>query len=138
LASDKQHSIVAVVDDDPRVRESLKDLLDSAGIETRSFTSAEEALQPGGLEEVRCLITDVRMPGIDGRELQRRVTATLPALPVIFVTAHHDDEVRRNALAQGAFAFLYKPVDGEELLDTIDAALRWIRTRAFILRVSQG
>jgi FixJ family two-component response regulator len=120
---DQQHCIVAVVDDDPRVRESLENLFDSAGLETRSFTSAEEALQPGKLESICCMVTDVRMSGIDGCELQRRVASALPSLPVIFVTAHHDEEVRRNMLIQGAFAFLYKPFDGEELLNAVDAAL---------------
>jgi FixJ family two-component response regulator len=130
VADHQQNCIVALVDDDARVRESLKHLLYSAGIETRSFSSAEEALQPGVLDSVCCLVTDVRMPGIDGRELHRRVAASFPALPVIFVTAHPDDEVRSHALTQGAFAFLYKPVDGEELLGTVDAAVKWSRDKA--------
>jgi FixJ family two-component response regulator len=112
------------VDDDPRVREALEHLLDSAGMEHKSFASAEEALQPGQLESVDCLIADVRMPGIDGRELQRRLSASLPKLPFIFVTAHHDDEVRQDVLSRGAFAFLYKPFDGEELLNIVGAAVR--------------
>jgi FixJ family two-component response regulator len=130
VADHQQHCIVALVDDDARVRESLKHLLYSAGIETRSFSSAEEALQPGVLDSVCCLVTDVRMPGIDGCELQRRVKAILPALPVIFVTAHPDDHVRDHALTQGAFRFLYKPVDGEEFLRTVDAAVKWNRDKA--------
>ena len=129
MANHLQHCIVALVDDDARVRESLEHLLYSAGVETRSFPSAEEALEPGGLDSVCCLITDVRMPGIDGCELQRRVVAMLPALPVIFVTAHYDDVVRRKALAQGAFAFLFKPIDGEEFLETVDGAMRWSRNK---------
>jgi FixJ family two-component response regulator len=64
------------------------------------------------------------MPGIDGCELQRRIASTRPALPVIFVTAHQDDEIRQNVLARGAVAFLYKPFDGEELLNIVDAAMR--------------
>jgi FixJ family two-component response regulator len=124
MAAEKQHRIVAVVDDDPRVREALEHLLDSAGMEHKSFASAEEALQHGQLESVDCLIADVRMPGIDGRELQRRLSASLPRLPLIFVTAHHDDEVRQDILSRGAFAFLHKPFDGEELLNTVDAAVR--------------
>jgi FixJ family two-component response regulator len=123
LVTDEQHCIVAVVDDDPRVRESLYSLLDSAGIEARLFASGEEALRPGGLESIGCLITDVRMTGIDGCELQRQVTTTLPALPIIFVTAHHDDEIRQYAMNHGAFAFFYKPFDSEELLNTVGAAL---------------
>jgi FixJ family two-component response regulator len=130
MADHQQHCIVALVDDDARVRESLEHLLYSAGIETRSFRSAEEALQPGELNSVCCLITDVRMPGMDGCELHRRVAASLPALPVIFVTAHPDDEVRGHALTQGAFAFLYKPVDGEEFLSTVNAAVKWGRDEA--------
>jgi FixJ family two-component response regulator len=132
VADNQQPRIVAIVDDDARVRESLKHLLYSAGIETRLFRSAEEALQTGELGSVCCLITDIRMPGIDGCELQRRVAATLPALPVIFVTAHPDDELRGHALTQGAFAFLYKPVDGEEFLSTVDAAVKWRRDRASV------
>jgi|SRR5258705_3806005 FixJ family two-component response regulator len=125
-----QHCIVALVDDDPRVRESLKHLLYSAGIETRPFGSAEDALQPRGLDSVCCLVTDVRMPGIDGCELQRRVAARLPELPVIFVTAHPEEDVRSQALAQGAFAFFYKPVDGEEFLATVNAAVKWNRDKS--------
>ena len=124
MADHQQHCIVALVDDDARVRESLKHLLYSAGIEPRLFRSAEDALRPGGLDSVCCMVTDVRMAGMDGCELQRRVAAILPALPVVFVTAHPDDEVRSHAIAQGAFAFLYKPVDGEELLATVDAAVK--------------
>lgn len=130
MADHQQHFIVALVDDDARVRESLEHLLYSAGIETSSFSSAEEALQPGKLDSVSCLVTDVRMPRIDGCELHRRVAAIFPALPVIFVTAHPDDEVRSKALTQGVFAFLYKPVDGEEFLGTINAAMKWSRPTA--------
>jgi FixJ family two-component response regulator len=124
MAVEKQHRVVAVVDDDPRVREALEHLFDSAGVEHRSFASAEEALQQGKLEAIDCLIADVRMPGIDGRELQRRLSASLPKLPLIFVTAHHDEEVRQDILDRGAFAFLLKPFDGEELLSLVDAAMR--------------
>jgi FixJ family two-component response regulator len=130
VADHHQHCIVALVDDDARVRESLKHLLYSAGIESRSFSSAEEALQRGALDSVCCLVTDVRMTGIDGCELHRRVAVLLPALPVIFVTAHPDDEVRNHALTQGAFAFLCKPVDGEEFLSVVDAAVKWSRGTA--------
>ena len=130
MADHQQHCIVALVDDDARVRESLKHLLYSAGIEPRLFRSAEEALQPGELDSVCCLVTDVVMPGIDGCELQRRVAAMFPALPVVFVTGHPDNEVRSHAIAQGSFAFLYKPVDGEEFLGTVDAAMKWSRDQA--------
>jgi FixJ family two-component response regulator len=116
--------IVAVVDDDPRIRESLKDLLASAGFVARLFRSAEEILKADDLGVSCCLITDVRMPGIDGWELQRAAYATFPDLPIIFITAHQDDVPRQRALELGAFALLYKPFDGEELLDAVNAAIQ--------------
>lgn len=117
-------SVVVVVDDDQRVRESLGDLLCVAGFVVRLYRSGEEALQAGNLDNACCLVTDVRMQGMDGSELQRHVIATQPHLPIIFVTAHHDDAVRRQVLRKGAFAFLYKPCDGEELLAVIANALK--------------
>jgi FixJ family two-component response regulator len=118
------HQDVVVIDDDPRVRESIKDLLESAGYSVRLFPSADEILHTDDLTAAGCLITDVRMPGVDGCELQRRTTMAYPELPVIFVTAHHDDEVRQRTLDSGAFAFIFKPFDGEELLKKVAAALR--------------
>jgi FixJ family two-component response regulator len=123
LLAGNQQSVVAVVDDDPRVRESLQDLLASAGIETRLFQSAEEILQNNGLETAGCLITDVRMSGIDGSELHRLALAEFPNLPIIFITAHHDEKIHQKALSMGAFAFLHKPFDGEKLLSAVGAAL---------------
>lgn len=123
MVARRQQCTVAVVDDDLWVRESLEYLLDSAAIKTRSFCSAEEALRPGGLDAICCLITDVSMPGMDGLELKRHTAIAYPALPVIFVTAHHDEELRQRALNMGAFAFFYKPFDAEELLGAVDEAL---------------
>jgi FixJ family two-component response regulator len=113
---------VIVVDDDPRVRQSLEGLLSSAGFRIQLFGSAAEVLASGVLEYASCLITDIRMPGIDGWELQRRSAALYPRLPLIFVTAHHDEAAPQQALGSGAFAFFYKPFDGEELLRTVEAA----------------
>jgi len=113
---------VIVVDDDPRVGRSLESLLNSAGIEVRVFGSGGQILESGALAEAGCLTTDVRMPGMGGSELFRRTTAVYPLLPIIFVTAHQDEEALRFALDEGAFAFLYKPFDGEELLGTLEAA----------------
>ena len=108
--------IVAVVDDDPRVRESLESLIASAGLTACVFSRAEDFLRGGGLAAAGCLITDVRMPGMDGVALQRLVRSLRPDLPVIFITAHHDDEVERRALAEGAACFLRKPFDAGELV----------------------
>ena len=115
--------IVAAVDDDFRVRESIESLVESAGHTPLVFASAEEFLQSGAPESAICLITDVRMPGIDGLELQRRVRLKYPRLPVIFMTAHYDNEIRQRALSQGAVGFLYKPFDAADLLGAIDFAL---------------
>lgn len=116
--------VVAVVDDDPRVRESVNDLLASAGFDARLFGSAEEFIQTRDLELSCCLITDVRMPGMDGWELQRIAVQKLPKLPIVFITAHQDDEARKRAIELGAFALLYKPFDGEELLEVVDSAIK--------------
>jgi FixJ family two-component response regulator len=115
--------IVVGVDDDFRMRESIESLVESAGFAPLVFSSAEEFLQSGKLADATCLITDVRMPGMDGIELQRRVRLVRPELPIIFITAHYDDEIRRRALDGGAIEFLYKPFDGEGLLRAIDRAV---------------
>lgn len=111
--------VVVGVDDDFRVRESLARLAESAGYAPLLFSSADEFLQSGTLAEASCLIIDVRMPGMDGIELQRRVRIERPKLPVIFISAHFDDEIRRRALDGGAVDFMYKPFDGADLLRAI-------------------
>jgi FixJ family two-component response regulator len=115
--------IVAAVDDDFRVRESIESLVESAGYDASVFSSAEEFLRSKTLAVTVCLITDVRMPGMDGLELQRRVRLERPTLPVIFISAHYDDQIRQRALNQGAAGFLYKPFDAADLLGTIQPTL---------------
>ena len=115
--------IVAAVDDDFRVRESLKSLLESAGYGPLVFSSAEEFLQSGTLATATCVISDVRMPGMDGIELQRRIRLERPALPVILISAHYDAEVRQTAIDEGAVDVLYKPFDATDLLKIIQSAL---------------
>jgi len=115
--------IVAAVDDDYRVRESIESLVASAGHIPLVFASGEEFLESGAPSSAVCLITDVRMPGIDGLELQRRVRLQYPRLPVILITAHYDTEIRQCALKQGAAGFLYKPFDAADLLGAIELAL---------------
>jgi FixJ family two-component response regulator len=115
--------VVAVVDDDPRVRESLESLLESAGFSARVFSLGEDFLRGDHLAATNCLITDVRMPGMNGLDLQRRTRQARPELPIIFITAHHDDDVERSALAQGAAFFIRKPLDAAELLRAIRLAL---------------
>ena len=116
-------SIVAAVDDDFRVRESIKGLLESAGYAPLVFSSAEEFLKSGTLAAATCVITDVRMPGMDGIELQRRIRIERPTLPVILISARYNADVRQAAIDQGALAFLFKPFDAADLLKIIQSAL---------------
>ena len=116
-------SLVVGVDDDVRVRESIARLAKSAGYEPKVYPSAEALLESGILAEAACLVSDVRMPGIGGLELQHRVKAAYPKLPVILISAHVDEEVRIRALDDGAVEFLYKPFDGEELLRAVQRAI---------------
>jgi FixJ family two-component response regulator len=121
---------VVAVDDDFRVRESIESLVKSAGYEPAVFSSAEEFLQSQTLAAATCVITDVRMPGMDGIELQRRIRLERPELPVIFISAHNSEEIRRKALDEGAVDFLYKPFDAANLLDVIQAALANARAKS--------
>ena len=111
--------VVAAVDDDRRVRESIQSILESAGYEPVAFESGEAFLASGTLSQVVCVVADVRLPGIDGLELQRRVRRHRPSVPIILITAHDDDDIRRQALRDGAAAFMVKPFDGGELLEHI-------------------
>lgn len=115
--------IVAAVDDDFRVRESIESLIQSAGYAPVVFSSAEEFLESGRLAAATCVITDVRMPGMDGIELQRRIRLERPTLPVILMSAHHNAEIRQKAIDEGAVAFLYKPFDATDLLKIVQSAV---------------
>jgi len=115
--------IIAAVDDDFRIRESIASLLESAGYAPLVFSSAEEFLQSGSLTTAACVITDIRMPGTDGVELQRRIKLERPTLPVILISAHHDATVRQTAIDEGAVDVLYKPFDGGNLLAIIQSVL---------------
>lgn len=115
--------LVAAVDDDFRVRESITSLLESAGYAPVVFSSAEEFLQSGKLAVATCVISDVRMPGMDGIELQRRIKLERPKLPVILISAHHNPEVRQKAIDEGAVDVLYKPFDATDLLKIIQSVL---------------
>src|SRR5262249_46625164 len=116
--------LIAIVDDDDALRDSLDDLLRSLGFRTQEFRSAEAFLSANQARETACLILDVRMPGMNGIELQRQIIAANWLIPIIFVTAHADADARARALEAGAVAFLYKPCREEDLLNAIDAALK--------------
>jgi FixJ family two-component response regulator len=117
-------SVVVAIDDDRRVRDSLQSVLESAGYAAELFASAEAFLSSGAIIRAGCAIVDVRLPGMDGLELQRRIRRERPALPVIVVTAHDDDETRRQAMEGGAVAFMVKPFDAAELLERVEAAMK--------------
>lgn len=125
MTNPARHTIVVVaVDDDFRVRESLESLVESAGYQPELFSSAEEFLGSGKLAVAACVITDVRMPGMDGIELQRLIRQQRPTLPVIFISARDDSATRSMALHEGAVSFLQKPFDGADLLKQIQTVLR--------------
>ena len=115
---------ISIVDDDESVREALKSLLKSAGFNAEAFASAEEFLNSGHLPGTDCLILDVRMPGMSGVELQDFLTASDEGVPIVFISAHADEEARARALESGAIDFLQKPFSDEALLSAIDAAIR--------------
>ena len=116
--------IVAVVDDDESVRESLPDLLREFGYATRTFLSAEEFLASDCVGPTRCLILDIAMPGMTGPDLQRELIRRRQAIPTIFITANGDKTVRPRLLEQGAVECLFKPFSDTALLEALNAALR--------------
>jgi len=118
------HSVICVVDDDESVRESLEGLMRSVGFAVNTFASAEEFLDSDHLRNTDCLILDVRLPGMNGLELQRQLATSHSEIPIIFITSHEDDEVRARALNAGAVDYLLKPFNDEDLLNAIDAALK--------------
>jgi FixJ family two-component response regulator len=124
MSCQKQTKLVAIVDDDDSVRSTLQELLRSAGFPSRGFESAEAFLGSGDQQETACLITDIRMPGMSGLELQARLNAERCKIPTIFITAHGDEEMRFQALRAGAVEFLPKPFDDEALIESVRAALR--------------
>jgi FixJ family two-component response regulator len=115
--------LVAIVDDDASMRAAVQDLLSSVGIKARSFASAEEFLLSGLQSEIACLISDIRMPGMTGLDLQARLVAEGCRTPIIFITAYGNTRTRTQALAAGAVEFLVKPFDDERLIGTVRAAL---------------
>lgn len=116
--------LIAVVDDDDALRNSLDDLLQSVGFRVQGFASAEAFLQAQPAPETACLLLDVRLPGMNGLELQRQLGGMHWRIPIIFVTAYADDDVRAHALAAGAIAVLSKPCREADLLHAIDVALK--------------
>jgi FixJ family two-component response regulator len=116
--------LISIVDDDATVRVSMQRLISSAGFRAEAFASAEDFLRAGHLQDTACLVVDMRMPRMSGLELQQQLTTANCLLPLIFITAHGDDETRTQALRAGAVDFLPKPFSGEALLRAIQAGLQ--------------
>ena len=116
--------IISIVDDDISVRRSTRRLLRSSGFHTEAFASAEEFLDSKAATATACLILDLRMPGMNGLELQRRLAQTGNRVPIIFLSAHASEEDERSALRAGAVQFLRKPISKEALLSAIRDALK--------------
>jgi FixJ family two-component response regulator len=119
----QESRLVAIVDDDELMRGALQGMLREAGLPARAFASGEEFLSSGAQHLSSCLITDVRMPGMSGLELQARLNAEQIRVPIIFITAHGDERARVQALRSGAADFLAKPFDDEVLLRSVRAAM---------------
>ena len=115
--------LVAIVDDDQSVQRSMQDLIESDGLSALCFSSAEQFLDSQARSKVACLIADIRMPGMSGLELQAKLKAERCRVPVIFITAHGDAEMRTLAMGDGAVEFLTKPFNDAVLLEVVHAAL---------------
>jgi FixJ family two-component response regulator len=116
--------LIAVVDDDEAIREAVQSLIRSVGLRVAVFSSAEDFLHSGQLQATACLIVDVRMPRMSGLELQQQLATAHDPRPIIFITAHGDEEARTRALKAGAVAFLDKPFSDDILLKAVQSALQ--------------
>lgn len=116
--------VVAVVDDDESVRESLPDLLRTFGFSAHVYSSAEEFLASDSAARTEFLVLDIAMPGMDGLALQRELKSRGREIPIVFITASRDEAVRTQALVEGAVAVLFKPFSDTALLDVLNAGLQ--------------
>ena len=121
--AEKKARVVCVVDDDESLRRSVRNLLSLVGFRVETFVSAEEFLESAHRANTGCLVLDLRMAGMNGLDLLRHLAATGSRIPVIILTAHGDEEARRQSLEAGAAAFLGKPFRSDALLDAVRTAL---------------
>lgn len=115
--------LVCVVDDDESMREALQSLLKSVGFRTAIFASANEFLNAEIIAETDCLILDVRMPEMNGLQLQQKLVAENSRVPIVFISAHSEQDEKAQALSAGAIDFLYKPFSEDALLGAVAAAI---------------
>ena len=118
-----ERPLVAIVDDDISVRESLPDLLEQVGFSVRAFASAEEFLTADAVDATMCLVLDVGLPGMSGPDLQRELGHRGRRVPVVFITAKGDEFLQARLVAAGAVACLFKPFSDTALIEAVEAAL---------------
>lgn len=123
MPADQTSKLVAIIDDDEAMQDSLHDLMEAAGLVARTFGSAEEFLDSDLHRKAACLIVDVRMPKMSGLQLQATLKEEGCNVPIIFITAHGDARMRIRAMREGAVEFLAKPFDHQLLLKRIRTAL---------------
>ena len=123
MPSDQKSKLIAIIDDDEAMQDSLRDLMEAAGLVAGSFGSAEDFLKSDLHRKAACLIVDVRMPKMSGLELQARLKDEGCNVPIIFITAHGDAKMRIQAMRRGAVEFLAKPFDHQLLLKRVRSAL---------------
>jgi FixJ family two-component response regulator len=118
------YALVSVVDDDESVRESLPHLLRELGYAVRAYSSAEEFLESGCIDETSCLILDAFLQGMSGQDLMQKLIGAGMAVPIVFLTAHVDEDFRTRLLRAGAVECLFKPFSEQDLMTALHAALR--------------
>jgi FixJ family two-component response regulator len=123
MSSDPTSKLIAIIDDDEAMQDSLRDLLEAAGLAARCFGSAEDFLQSDLHPKAACLIVDIRMPKMSGLELQAKLREEECNAPIIFISAHGDAKMRIQAMRRGAVEFLAKPFDHQLLLKRVRSAL---------------
>jgi FixJ family two-component response regulator len=123
MAVERTSKLIAIIDDDEAMQDSLRDLMEAAGLVAQCFGSAEEFLESDLRRHAACLILDVRMPKMSGLQLQARLKEEECNIPIIFITAHGDARMRIRAMREGAVEFLAKPFDHHLLLKRVRAAL---------------
>ena len=128
--SRESNAVIAIVDDDPSVREGLSSLIRSAGWQAETFASAQEFLARPGAEAPSCLVLDLQLPGLSGLDLQKRMAEVGLEIPIVFLTGHGNIPASVQAMKAGAVEFLTKPFDEQDLLQAIQEAIeRDRRTR---------
>jgi FixJ family two-component response regulator len=120
---DQAPKLIAIIDDDEAMQDSLRDLMEAAGLAARCFESAEEFLESDLHNRAACLIVDIRMPKMSGLQLQARLKEEGRNIPIIFITAHGDARMRIRAMREGAVEFVAKPFDHQLLLKRVRSAL---------------